>query len=668
METYTLRRRPDERSAAHYRIDYAGELNAAQLEAATTVEGPVLVIAGAGSGKTRTLVYRVARLVESGVNPGQILLLTFTRKAAEEMLRRATGLVGASCEQVSGGTFHSFANVVLRRTARRLGLQPNFTILDRGDSEDVVNLLRSRAGLDKKDRRFPRKGAIVEILSMAVNRAKTVPEVVEDSYAQLYDHLDDLVRIGEQYARYKREQNLVDYDDLLVFLRDLLRDHPDVAQQLSRTYRYVMVDEYQDTNPLQAEIVRGLASAHDNVMAVGDDSQSIYSFRGATFRNIMDFPKLFPGTRLVKLEENYRSTQPILELANAIIDRAAEKHTKVLRAVRESRTAAAPLLLQCGDEQAQSRFVTQRILELREEGVPLDEMAVLFRSSFHSFDLELELQRADVPFVKRGGFKFIETAHVKDVLAHLRIVANPQDAVSWHRVLLLLDGVGPKSADDIYAHVAGTADLDQAAERLAAYPRRTSYSKELARLATVLREVAPDTLPPGEKVARIVGFYTPMLRHVHPEDFPKREKDLEHFVTIASRYRSLASLLADMALEPPTDSVGDVLAADVDEGLVTLSTIHSAKGLEWTAVFVIWLVDGRFPSYHNLHDGEEVEEERRLLYVAVTRAKEHLYLSYPIDIYDRSSGMVLGQPSRFIEGLPEGLLGGVQVVEESGFR
>jgi len=240
--------------------------------------------------------------------------------------------------------------------------------------------------------------------------------------------------------------------------------------------------------------------------------------------------------------------------------------------------------------------------------------------------------------------------------------------VSWHRALLLLDGIGPKGADDIYAHIAGAGDLDQAAERLAAYPRRASYSKELARLSTVLREVAPDTLPPGEKVARIVGFYTPMLRHVHPEDFPKREKDLEHFVTIASRYRSLASLLSDMALEPPTDSVGDVLAADVDEGLVTLSTIHSAKGLEWTVVFVIWLVDGRFPSYHHLHDGEEVEEERRLLYVAVTRAKEHLHLSYPIDIYDRSSGMVLGQPSRFIEGLPEGLLGGVQVVEEGGFR
>src|SRR2546422_418814 len=591
METYTLRPRPDARADHRYRIDYAGELNRTQHEAATTLEGPVLVIAGAGSGKTRTLVYRVARLVESGVNPGQILLLTFTRRAAEEMLRRAGALGGASCERVAGGTFHSFANVVLRRAARHVGLE---------------------------------------------------------------------------YARYKREKNLVDYDDLLVLLRDLLRDQPEVAAQLSRTYRFIMVDEYQDTNPLQAEIVRGLAASHPNVMAVGDDSQSIYSFRGATFRNIMDFPKAFPDTRIVKLEENYRSTQPILDLANAIIDRAAEKHTKVLRTRRAE--GPPPLLVQCSDEQAQSRFVCQRILELREEGVPLDEMAVLFRSSFHSFDLELELQRADVPFVKRGGFKFIETAHVKDVLAHLRVVANPRDAVSWHRVLLLLEHVGPRTAEDMFSHLAAAADVSGAAERLAAYPRRGAYTKELGHLATLLRELAPDTLPPGEKVAKVVGFYAPMLRHLHPEDFPKREKDLEHFVAIAGRYRSLASLLADMALEPPTDSVGDVLAADVEEGLLTLSTIHSAKGLEWNTVFVIWLVDGRFPSYQNLHDGDEIEEERRLLYVAVTRAKEHLYLSYPIDIYDRSSGMVLGQPSRFLADLPEGVLGGLQVVDEVGFR
>src|SRR5262245_47134407 len=429
-----------------------------------------------------------------------------------------------------------------------------------------------------------------------------------------------------------------------------------------------MVDEYQDTNLLQAEIVRGLAAEHDNVMAVGDDSQSIYSFRGATFRNIMDFPRLFPGARMIKLEENYRSTQPILNLANEVIDRAAEKHTKTLR----GRVAGGspPVLAQCADEQTQSRFVTQRILELREEGVPLSDIAVLFRSSFHSFDLELELSRADIPFVKRGGFKFIETAHVKDVLAHLRIVANPRDAVSWHRVLLLLDGLGPRTAEDLLGRVTGAADLGAATDRLAAYPKKGAYAKDLGRLATLLRELGTEALPPGEQVARVIAFYAPMLRQIHRDDFPKREKDLEHFITIASRYRSLASLLTDMALEPPSDSVGDVLAADGDdEGLLTLSTIHSAKGLEWHAVFVIWMVDGRFPSYHNVNDAEEIEEERRLLYVALTRAKEQLALSYPIDIYDRSTGMVLGKPSRFVEGLvEEGVLREAQVIDEGGYR
>ena len=662
METYTLRRRPDATPPVRYRIDYAGELNEAQLDAATTLEGPVLVIAGAGSGKTRTLTYRVARLVESGVPPGQILLLTFTRKAAEQMLARASVLVGGSCDRVAGGTFHSFANTVLRRVGRAIGLAPGFTILDRGDAEDVVNLLRARAGLDRKERRFPRKNAILDVFSMAVNRNLTIQALVEEDYGHLADHLDDLLVLAERYTAYKREQGLVDYDDLLVLLRDLLRGHPDVAAQLSRTYRYVMVDEYQDTNTLQADIVRGLAVEHDNVMAVGDDSQSIYSFRGANFRNIMDFERLFPGTRVITLEENYRSTQPVLRLANAIIDRAPEKYTKVLRTRRVD--GAAPTLVQCGDEQAQARFVCQRILELREEGASLDDMAVLFRSSYHSFDLELELQRHDIPFVKRGGFKFMETAHVKDVLAHLRLLANPRDAVAWHRVLLLLGGLGPKTANDVYGHVAGAADLTDAIARLGTFPRRGAYAKELGRLAELLAEVALDTVGVDDKVSRVVGFYVPMLRHRHPEDFPKREKDLEHFLTIAARYRSLDSLLSDMALEPPTDSVGDVLAAEVDEGLLTLSTIHSAKGLEWRSVFVIGMVDGRFPSLYNLRSEEEVEEERRLLYVAVTRAKEHLYLSYPIDIYDRATGMVLGKPSRFLDGLPSAVLPGLQVVED----
>lgn len=664
METYSLRPRPaTDRAEPRYRIDYAAELNEAQCQAATTLEGPILVIAGAGSGKTRTLVYRVARLVESGVPPGRVLLLTFTRKAAEEMLRRASALVGNSCDQVAGGTFHSFANSVLRRHGRALGLEPGFNILDRTDAEDVINLLRSRAGLDRKDRRFPRKRAILELVSMAVNRVTTVEDLLETSHAHLSDHADDLLRLAEQYEHYKRQQQVVDYDDLLVLLRNLVRDHPDVAETLSRTFRYIMVDEYQDTNRLQAEVVQGLASAHQNVMAVGDDSQSIYAFRGATFRNIMDFPTLFPGTRMIKLEQNYRSTQPILKLANAVIDRATEKHTKVLRTDRA--VGDQPRLVQCMNEQSQSRFICQRILELREEGVSLDQMAVLFRSSFHSFDLELELQRHDLPFIKRGGFKFIETAHVKDVLAHLRVIANPRDAVSWHRILLLLDGLGPKTADEMIRHVVLAADMDDALTRLAGHSKRGAYQTDLTRLLTMLRELDGDDLPPTDKVARVVSFYVPMLRHVHPDDYPKREKDLEHFIAVAERYRSLSGMLADMALEPPNDSVGDVLAAEGDEeGLLTLSTIHSAKGLEWQVVFVLWVVDGRFPSYHNINDEAEVEEERRLLYVAVTRAKDHLYLTYPIDVFDRVSGMVLGKPSRFLEGLPAGVLPEMHVVEE----
>ena len=650
IKVYPLRPRPAPSAPQRFRIDYREALNEAQYEVVTTVDGPVLVVAGAGSGKTRTLVYRVARLVEMGVSPKAILLLTFTRRAAQEMLRRASALV-AGCDRVAGGTFHSFANTVLRQYARALGMEPDFTILDRSDAEDVINLLRSRLGLDSKARRFPRKRAIAEIFSMAVNRSETLSDLLESSYAHLVDHEDDLLRLREEYTAYKATKQLLDYDDLLVRLRDLLMDRSDLAEHLSRRYRYVMVDEYQDTNRLQAEIVRLLAVTHDNVMAVGDDAQSIYSFRGADFRNIMDFPRIFPGTRVLRLEENYRSTQPLLDLANEIINRAAERYTKNLYTRRSGGTRA--VLVQGVDEQTQSRFVCQRILELREEGVPLDEIAVLFRSSYHAFDLELELQRHDLPFIKRGGFKFIETAHVKDVLGYLRIVANPRDAVSWHRVLLLIDGVGPRSAERIFEWVQG----GKPADRLEEYPGRSAYVDELRRLAVLLREIASDAFSPGEKVARVAAHYVPLLRMVHWEDYPRREKDLEHLIAIAARYRTVAGLLSDMALEPPSDSVAGTLTGPApDEGLLTLSTIHSAKGLEWNSVFVIWLVDGRVPPHYSTNDEAEVEEERRLLYVACTRAKDRLFLTYPIDVYDRSSGVVLGKPSRFLDGIPTTVL------------
>jgi len=670
VKRYTLRADP-RREGTQFRIAYADELNPQQLEAATTLDGPVLVVAGAGSGKTRTLVYRVARLVESGVPAGAILLLTFTRKAAEEMLRRASALVGGNCAQVAGGTFHSFAHLTLRRYGRMVGLDSGFTILDRSDSEDVVNLLRAEMGLDRKEKRFPRKQALAELYSMAVNKQTALVDLVAHEYPHLYEQLDPIVALHGRYLEYKSRRQLVDYDDLLVKLRDALADIA-LAERLGHQYRYVMVDEYQDTNVLQADIVRRLAGAHDNVMVVGDDAQSIYAFRGADVRNIMEFPRLFPGTTIITLDQNYRSTQPILDLANAIINRAPEKYTKNLFTVRGA--GDRPALVQARDEPEQSHFVAQRILELREEGVPLSEIAVLFRSSFHSFDLEIALSRHDIPFVKRGGFRFVESAHVKDVLAHLRVVANPDDAVSWHRILLLLEGVGPKRVQELLGRIAGVTrpweTLAAAPARVAA-PGRTgtrSHGKsagEVQHLAQLLGEVASAGTP-GEQLGLILAYYAPVLRRLHPEDYPKRERDLEQFAAIAERYRSTTSLLADMALEPPSDSVAGVLAGDGDdEGMLTLSTIHSAKGLEWNTVFVLWAADGRFPSMYGVQDDADIEEERRLMYVAVTRAKDRLYLTYPVEIYDRGLGLVFAKPSRFVEGLGEDLLEPVALVDEA---
>jgi DNA helicase-2/ATP-dependent DNA helicase PcrA len=660
-DKYVLRRDIGARREEQFRINYREELNPAQYEAVVAAAGPVLVIAGAGTGKTRTLVFRVARLVESGVDPVNILLLTFTRKAAAEMLRRASLLLDGRCDRVAGGTFHSFANTVLRRDGKGIGLNANFTILDRGDSEDVINLLRAGLGLDKKDKRFPRKQAIAEMYSMAVNKSLPLPQLIEEQYSHLLDHLAELTELQARYQAYKSERHVVDYDDLLVKLRDLLQTHTEVRERLARTYRHIMVDEYQDTNALQAEIVRLLAATHDNVMAVGDDAQSIYSFRGANFRNIMDFPNLFPGTRVITLEENYRSTQPILDVTNAIIAHARERYTKNLFTAKQ--TGVSPILVAAENEQYQSRFVSQRILELREEGIPLQDIAVLFRSSFHSFDLEIELARHDIPFVKRGGFKFIETAHIKDALAHLRVVANARDAVSWHRVLLLIEGVGPRSSEDIIRWILDAGDGSEPAARLETFGRR-AFTTDLKALAGLLNRLQAPNVTPADQVEEVLRYYEPALKRVHREDYPKRRKDLEHFATIAARYRTLETLLSDMALEPPTDSVGDVLAVDPDEGLLTLSTIHSAKGLEWHAVFIIWAADGRFPSEYNLHDENELEEERRLMYVAATRAKEHLYVTYPINMFERGLGPVMGKPSRFIEDVPPELLRPVTLVEQ----
>ena len=497
------------------------------------------------------------------------------------------------------------------------------------------------------------------MFSKSENTLRPLDEIVVEEFNHFADHLDALGQLQRGYQASKRQRQLVDYDDLLVLLRRLLMEDEAVRRTISSLYRYILVDEYQDTNRLQADVIRHLASTHQNVMVVGDDAQSIYAFRGATFKNIMEFPSLFPGTTIYKLEENYRSTQPILNLANTIIEEATEKYTKHL--FTRKIDGPLPVLVEAAGENAQSRFIAQKILELREEGVPLGEMAVLFRSSFHSFDLEIELSRHGLPFVKRGGVKFIETAHVKDLLAHLRVVANPLDAVSWHRVLMLIEGVGPKKAQDV---MAALVKSDNPYHALREMPGRSG--KGLKDLALTLESLAgAGDLRPAEQVNHIYEYYLPILKAQY-DDYPKRTRDLEHLQTIAEGYQGVETFLSDLALEPPDGSATGVEAPDRDDERLVLSTIHSAKGLEWQCVFIIWIVDGKFPSVYSFVADEELEEERRLFYVAVTRAKRHLYLTYPINVFDKGSGMLLSKPSRFLDPVSPALLDQLVLVEEGG--
>jgi DNA helicase-2/ATP-dependent DNA helicase PcrA len=658
-KTYVLKRPEDEAMPRKLSIDYRAALNSQQLAAVTAGEGPSLVIAGAGSGKTRTLVYRVAYLIDSGIDPSNILLLTFTRKSAQEMLARVGDLIGARSQRVCGGTFHSVANLLLRRYGRSIGVEPSFTILDRGDAEDLIALMRAQLGLNEKDKRFPRKGTIMEMLSKCENTLRSLDEIILDEFGHFADHAEDLGRLQKAYQAAKRQKQLLDYDDLLVMLRQLLLMDESARTTISRQYRYILVDEYQDTNRLQAEVIRQLASTHNNVMVVGDDSQSIYGFRGATFKNIMEFPTLFPGTTMYKLEENYRSTQPILNLANCIIDEAAEKYTK--RLFTRKIDGPLPALVEAAGENTQSRFIAQKILDLREEGIPLSEVAVLFRSSFHSFDLEIELSRKGLPFIKRGGVKFIETAHVKDLLAHVRVIANPLDTVSWHRVLMLVEGVGPKKAQDLLATLVKS---DKPFQTLREVTGRSNVG--LKNLANTLESLSgAKDLGPAEQVNHAYEYYLPILKEQY-DDYPKRIRDLEHLQTIAEGYPGVDEFLADLALEPPDGSAVGVDAPDRDDERLVLSTIHSAKGLEWQCVFVIWAVDGRFPSVYSFVADDELEEERRLFYVAVTRAKRHLFLTYPINVFDKGSGMLLSKPSRFLDPVAPALLDQLVLVEEGG--
>jgi len=620
-------------------------LNEAQYEAVTTVSGPVLVIAGAGSGKTRTLVYRLAHLVEQGVPPEQILLLTFTRKAAQEMLHRASMLLDDSCRRVMGGTFHATANLLLRRYCRHLGYAANFTIIDQSDAEGIVNLLKSSLNLGGENKRFPSKRVVISILSKSVNKGLGIEELVEAEYGHFHDFADDLQTIALHYRRFKLEHSLMDYDDLLVNWRRVLEEFPEVHAELANRFSHIMVDEYQDTNPIQAAIVRLMAAKHNNVMVVGDDSQSIYSFRGADFRNIMEFPSLFPDTRLIRLEENYRSTQKILDLTNAIIDKAQEKYTKTL--FTNITGGDKPVVYGARDEGAQARYVAEKIVALRQAGEPLDEMAVLFRSGFHSYKLELELAHRQIEFDKRGGLKLNELAHNKDVISYLRVVANPHDHLSWNRLLLQLDKVGPKTAQNILSRVK-SADDPLAALR--EYPAGKTWKEGLTDLLEMLEALRQPGMSLAQMFERIMDYYEPIFERLYHDDYPRRRRDLDELGRVMGGYGELQTFLDDASLDPPQ---AGALAEDGGKRLV-LSTIHSAKGLEWDTVFIINLAEGRFPSAQAVLPAHK-EEERRLLYVAATRARKQLYLVYPQEVMSYDTSSAAGGPSPFLQELPHAL-------------
>ena len=603
------------------KIDYENVLNPAQLEAIMTVDGPVLVIAGAGSGKTRTLVYRVARLVEKGVPPENILLLTFTRKAAGEMLDRAASLTDEKCKYVSGGTFHSLAHRVLRNNAGLLGFDNSFTILDRADMEEVIQSIVAGIWADKKAVRFPRRATLANILSKAANLQQPVEELIADKFVQFLEHISKIQRLNKLYRQYKKKNQLMDYDDLIILFRNLISDSEEIRTQLGEQYRYIMVDEYQDTNGIQADIVKWLALTHQNVMVVGDDSQSIYSFRGANFRNMFDFPKLFPDVRLIKLQENYRSTQPILTLTNTIMSQAREKYTKCLFTNRED--GDMPCIINTMTEQAQAAFICRSIKEGISEGRSLNDFGILFRAAYHSFELELQLTRHGIPYVKYGGFKFMESAHIKDLIAHIRIVLNRNDAISWGRVLRLLKNIGQGRSQSI---INWMKNEDIPPGRVSEWPRAGKRDSGLKVLSGVLNKLQALESSPAAAVELVIDYYDPILKERF-DDFPKRQKDLQQLVIIADRYPQLRGFLDDLMLEPPTGP------ADIEPGQkgekLTLSTVHSSKGLEWPVIFIIWAMEGYFPSARSYSNQDDLEEERRLMYVAATRAMDRLIICYP---------------------------------------
>ncbi|MDP3039646.1 MAG: ATP-dependent helicase [Deltaproteobacteria bacterium] len=639
-------------------LDYDGDLNPQQLAVVKAAGGPILVIAGAGSGKTRVVTYRVAYLIESGVDPSRILLLTFTNKAAREMLQRVEVLVptaGGAGGRVWGGTFHHIGNRILRRHAPLVGYQPNYSILDRDDAKKLMNSCLSDLKINPRKSRFPKGEVIGSLWGLAVNTRKPIAEIVLERVPYFHGFLDDIQAVVERYRNRKRELNVMDFDDLLFYWETLLREHPEVRKRYNEQFQHLLVDEYQDTNRLQADVLDLLARQHGNIMVVGDDSQSIYSFRGANFANILTFPERYPGSKIYKLEVNYRSTPEILHLANTSIVHNRYQFPKELQTIRPP--GSRPILVPVQDIMEQASFVAQKLEEINQQGVPLAQMAVLYRAHYHSMELQMELSRRRIPYEVRSGLRFFEQAHIKDVSSYLKITSNPLDELAWKRVLLLYPKIGKSTADKIWQMVFSGFLNPQTAmdapEVLQKIPGRVRENWRLfSRTLSMLRDLEK-TSGPGGMIDRVLQEgYESYLQSKYP-DYESRMDDLRQLAAFAYRYSSCQDFLSELALLTSLEGESTPVRGRDENGTVKLSSVHQAKGLEWSVVFIIWLAEGRFPSVRSLLEsgGEGEEEERRLFYVAITRARDKLFLCYPRFAPDRGRREMIQRPSRFIAEL-----------------
>jgi len=674
---YTLQRTP--RSTSIH-VDYAAELNEQQLAAVTAPPGPILVIAGAGSGKTRTLTYRVAYLLENGIDPRNILLLTFTNKAAREMLGRVANLLPVDASGLWGGTFHSVGNRILRRHGGALGYSSGFTIIDREDQKDLIDTVVASAGIDPKEIRFPKGDVLAEIFSFVVNTEKPLEELLAEKFPYFLPLLDKIQDVHERYEKKKKATNSVDFDDLLQKTLSMFQQHERIAEVYRRQFQFILVDEYQDTNKIQADLVDLLARDQRNVMVVGDDAQSIYSWRGANFQNILEFPKRYPDAQVFKIEMNYRSVPEILEAANAAIAANVQQFRKHLSATRESK-ALKPALVALNNGAEQAQFVAQRILELRDENVDLNDIAVLYRAHYHAVELQLELSRRGVPYQITSGIRFFEQAHIKDVTSFIRFVANPRDEVAFNRMVKLLPGIGNRTAENLWREwekliVAAGVDHGSENESPPAGVNAPGYSERLlamnvlakskkmwTQLAHTLDEIAPggQPNPPSEMITSIVEAIYDDYAKVNFTNYELRREDLDQLAVFARQFKDVHEFLAQLALISNVDAEATPTQG-ADKEAVNLSTVHQAKGLEFHTVFVIWLTDGMFPSSRSLNTRDALEEERRLFYVAITRARDELYLTYPQMRLSGGYGDVFQRPSRFLQEIPNELLEDWQVM------